>query len=705
MLVYKMKLELVVDSYPEKNVEPKCTPYRKKKGYLYETSLRMIDWPDFNKKMGQGQNGAVLSMVAYQSAENGMLLMAASHGRAVEASDVELVVREFMHDSQIVCSVCQIKDFQEITLKELCNILNTDEYSNLCDNGRRYLWDEGISSLGEVDRYGYKRGGCHLKEHIPNLSLPNKKKAMSHQIEIMGHASLKEELMRIYSPKSHKGFAGHPVHYIVRGKSRLAAMHIIDALVAALYANKRVASNRISYFSRLEDGSINSDNIINTVLKYAGNTTVVLEIPNKTSFRGFDGQDEILRSLGRKIRNYCYETLFILVEVEDSSREVSSNLLKHLEGSMDWLLLREGSGNAEQARRYMNYLACQSEQRPFETEVLMEAMPEGNYTTSDVLQMFDPLLRKRLCREYYPDYAEVKLCTDEAEANERVSAGKSLKEMEKLVGLAGPKVLIRRMVALQKLRQIKKDFKMQSGFNSMHMVFAGNPGSAKTTMARLLAKILLEEQVLKTGAFVECGRGDLVGKYVGWTAKLVKQKFKEASGGVLFIDEAYALLEDHNSFGTEAINTIVQEMENHRDDVLVIFAGYPDKMRDFIDYNEGMRSRIAMYVDFPDYNVEELLEILKLMANERGCRLSPSIFAKCREMFSEAVQAEDFGNGRYVRNVLETAIMNQAERLMADTSRSITRQMAASLRAEDFVPVKVEIEKVKKGGLGFSFEE
>lgn len=153
---------------------------------------------------------------------------------------------------------------------------------------------------------------------------------------------------------------------------------------------------------------------------------------------------------------------------------------------------------------------------------------------------------------------------------------------------------------------------------SFHMVFTGNPGTAKTTVARLFAEIMKDEKVLPTGNFVEVGRAELVGDHVGATAPLVKRKFKEAQGGVLFIDEAYSLCDSYeNGFGDEAINTIVQEMENHRDDVIVIFAGYPEPMQKFLDRNSGMLSRIAFHVKFEDYSIDELCDITKLLLSRK----------------------------------------------------------------------------------------
>ena len=143
----------------------------------------------------------------------------------------------------------------------------------------------------------------------------------------------------------------------------------------------------------------------------------------------------------------------------------------------------------------------------------------------------------------------------------------------------------------------------------------------------------------------------------------MKSAFESATGGVLFIDEAYALVEHHEgSFGDEAINTIVQEMENLRDDIIVIFAGYPDKMSKFLDRNPGLRSRIAFHVQFPDYSVEELTEIFKLMLKDKGLTLAKDALPKVREQFAKIKDVSDFGNGRYFRNLLEQSIMKQASR-------------------------------------------
>ena len=224
------------------------------------------------------------------------------------------------------------------------------------------------------------------------------------------------------------------------------------------------------------------------------------------------------------------------------------------------------------------------------------------------------------------------------------------------------------------------------------MVFTGNPGCAKTTVARLIAEVLTEEQILETGAFVECGRGDLVGRYVGWTAKTVQEKFKAAMGGVLFIDEAYSLVDDRGgSFGDEAINTIVQEMENRREDLVVIFAGYPDEMETFLEKNPGLRSRIAFHVPFADYSADELCAIAKLIGEKKGVSFSEDAVKKLRTVFEAARLQPDFGNGRYARNVVEQAKMNMASRLLTMDLAAVTRETLTTIEAAD-----IDLPEVKK---------
>ena len=271
-----------------------------------------------------------------------------------------------------------------------------------------------------------------------------------------------------------------------------------------------------------------------------------------------------------------------------------------------------------------------------------------------------------------------------------------------MVGLNDVKAVIDNIIAAYKMQKIRNGYLKSDAVSSRHMIFTGNPGSAKTTVARLVAEILKNEGILETGEFVECGRADLIRKYVGWTAPAVKAKFRQAQGGVLFIDEAYSLVDDTASFADEAINTIVQEMENHRDDVIVIFAGYPDKMKTFVEKNEGLKSRIAFHIDFTDYNAEELLDIMKLMMKESEYTMTPDAEKAVMKIFETAQHTGNFGNGRFARNVLEQAEMRQATRLMksgfdnADDKETLFR-----LEKDDFnLPALMPKEEHKRS-IGF----
>jgi len=260
-------------------------------------------------------------------------------------------------------------------------------------------------------------------------------------------------------------------------------------------------------------------------------------------------------------------------------------------------------------------------------------------------------------------------------------------ELSAMIGLTSAKSVINKALAAGKVKKLCMEKNIPNNNMSFHMVFTGNPGTAKTTVARLFARILKEERILATGNFIEAGRADLIGKYEGQTAPLVKKKFMEAQGGVLFIDEAYSLSDSHrNSFGDEAINTIVQEMENHRDDVIVIFAGYPKPMDEFLERNPGMKSRIAYHVDFEDYTVDELYEICKLMLKDRNLTATSDALIKLRENLEAGSKIPDYGNGRYVRQLLEDTVANRNTRITSGDLSRITEAMLTTIEGVD-VPV------------------
>jgi AAA+ superfamily predicted ATPase len=208
--------------------------------------------------------------------------------------------------------------------------------------------------------------------------------------------------------------------------------------------------------------------------------------------------------------------------------------------------------------------------------------------------------------------------------------------------------------------------------------------------------------LLSIGDLYEVGRADLVGKYVGWTAQIVKEKFRAAQGSVLFIDEAYSLVEDRDGmFGDEAINTIVQEMENRREDMVVIFAGYPDKMESFVQKNPGLRSRIAFTVPFADYNPDELYKIAELLAEAKSITFATDVKDKLLPVFTSVMKNDDFGNGRFARNLLEKAQMKHASRLISMDVEAVSKEDVCRLTAEDF-DIPTLLPSTKKRVIGFT---
>ena len=257
-------------------------------------------------------------------------------------------------------------------------------------------------------------------------------------------------------------------------------------------------------------------------------------------------------------------------------------------------------------------------------------------------------------------------------------------ELQALVGIKSAKDQVKKILAFAKMRKAMEENGEQLEPITLNMEFVGNPGTAKTTVARIVAGLLKEIGIITTGKFIEVGRADLVAQYVGQTAPMVQNVFQRAKGGVLFIDEAYSLLEEgRGGFGDEAINMIVQEMENKRKDTIVIFAGYPDEMEKFFLRNPGLRSRVPFRVNFEDYNVEEMLDICKLEAFKKGFLTDDMADKKIMEICEKSIENKNNGNGRFCRNLIETGVLNFAFRNYGDLD--VNEKIEYILRKEDFI--------------------
>jgi hypothetical protein len=265
-----------------------------------------------------------------------------------------------------------------------------------------------------------------------------------------------------------------------------------------------------------------------------------------------------------------------------------------------------------------------------------------------------------------------------------------LEELDRLVGLSPVKTQVRSILAVVQANEERTRAGLAPVSAGLHLVFTGPPGTGKTTVARLVARLYAAAGALAGANFTEVGRADLVAGYVGQTALKTSEVIQRTRPGVLFIDEAYALAPTHASdFGAEAIATLVKAMEDHRGELAVIAAGYGDEMSAFIGSNPGLRSRFKTYVDFPDYAPEELATVFELFAASAGIGLQEGVLEQARRIFAKAALKPDFGNARFARSLFEQAYGRMAARALADgemTLEELTALAVADLEWQDIAP-------------------
>jgi probable Rubsico expression protein CbbX len=274
------------------------------------------------------------------------------------------------------------------------------------------------------------------------------------------------------------------------------------------------------------------------------------------------------------------------------------------------------------------------------------------------------------------DKIDIQALLEESHINEVLDA------LDKnLVGLVPVKQRIREIAAYLLITKARLQLGIEAAKPSLHMCFTGNPGTGKTTVALKMAEMLHRLGYIRQNHVISVTRDDLVGQYIGHTAPKTKEVIKKAMGGVLFIDEAYYLYKPENErdYGQESIEILLQTMENHRDDLVVILAGYQDHMGTFFKSNPGLSSRIAHHIDFPDYNEDELLQITKLMSDAMHYNLDAHATKAMQEYIQRRKQQPHFANARSIRNALDRARLRQANRLFNDAIRNKKQTTAADL--------------------------
>lgn len=586
---------------------------------------------------------------------------------------------------------CELADIvvTEITFNSIQNLLcSADRQDYIADD------DEVMEKYG-LDKISGRRGrNIDFGENI--IDERSQSEVFSNSEKYLLNKTFLPELGRIYAGGSSSKPYGHPVHYILQTDDRDTRREAYKTLLQALYANNRLSSKRYSFLD-FKPGESFSVMMYDALYKVcSGGAVVVRYLANDDlEDNGFASSErdtiENICEVAKRYRNQVLTVICLPRECKKAKSLFYENL-----GTMTFVEIQEDFVDGEQAGSFLKMLAKENKVRT-DKALFAKLEADKGYLAPDLRAIFDEWYNNKLKTAIYPQYKDLKIAKQEVV--KATPKGSAYDELQDMIGLKEAKSVIQKALNYYKMQKLYEEKGLKRDTPAMHMVFKGNPGTAKTTAARLFARIMKDNGLLSKGQLVEVGRGDLVGKYVGWTAQTVQSKFKAAIGGVLFIDEAYSLVDDRSgSFGDEAINTIVQEMENHREDVVVIFAGYPDEMEKLLQKNPGLRSRIAFHVPFEDYDADELCKIATLIGKNKGISLEDAALQKLGTIFETARKQNDFGNGRYVRNILEQAKMNQASRLIEYDFDDITTEEITTIKAVDIVIPEIKIESKPKIG-------
>lgn len=470
--------------------------------------------------------------------------------------------------------------------------------------------------------------------------------------------NLKNQIQASYST----GFIGHCYHYVIIGKNRSEMTEVTRALTRHLYDTKRLLYPIINRMSFEESHFRIRDIDIYSIVEHAYGSVLLIDLSD-TDFEQINQRN-----------------IFVLrTELLEAFMELSPKVLL-----IFWT-------NDENNSLFKDFISMFYDLRFLKIEpcllnhenalILLKKMVyenQLNFTDFiDLLSPSDPLLSVRdidrkfkerfwwvLENQYYPLPNIDNIFNSQ---KVKIVSGQAMKELEGLIGLKEVKLQIDKLLNVSLWLKRFKDLNIPIEQFSKHMVFTGNPGTAKTTVARLVGQLFKEHGLLSKGHFNEVTRNDLIGEYVGQTAVKVHQLIQQSIGGVLFIDEAYSLYEDTKiSYVPEALGVIMAEMENYRDDLIIIFAGYPKEMDLFLDMNPGFRSRIGFYLEFEDYDKRQLNEMFQKIVVDKGFMLSEESVDMLDQFIGHYQKKPNFGQGRTIRNLVEKVIIEHLYDLPED---------------------------------------
>lgn len=565
---------------------------------------------------------------------------------------------------------------EEITFKAMLSLLRMAEQTDFIEA------EEDVLELFGLDKVLNMKRRLIFRESLCKTDM-DKAQILEQADKMLSREVLIPEIERIFRGAKSDGVKGHPVHYVIESDSEEFVKAALEIVLSSLYQNNRISNKR--YCScELTNSSWLDDDGLDSLYQSCENGTVVLnyslEDDGDGDYASNSGADIIVR-LCKTMKKYRNKVLTVFC-FPKSCEKFKSIFYENL-SDVSLVELSEQVVFEVKAKEYLTQLAQDDKVTADEALYNVLEYDGRGYTSAELKREYNRWYDKKLKSEIYPQYSEMESAGKKL--SESKPKGSAYDELSRMIGLDRAKAVIKQALDFFKAQKIYKEKGLVLERPAMHMVFTGNPGTAKTTVARLFARILKENGVLSRGELFEVGRADLVGKYVGWTAQIVKEKFKAAKGSVLFIDEAYSLVDDRSGmYGDEAINTIVQEMENNREDTIVIFAGYTNEMERFLQRNPGLRSRIAFHIPFDDYTTPELCSITNLIAEKNGMKIADEATPRLEKIFDTARQRSDFGNGRYARNVIEKAQMKHAASLVNMDIDAVKRDDIFTLRSEDF---------------------